>query len=238
MKRIITALVAIVFIITFGCKKTGDTGQEVALAKKYAKYKAAVYKEIELKTWLATLEKSEDVVLLNEEKYKDKKGVVTEVSKVKLADESVGYIDSKRLADAPIVFTADTKAYVRPTSGSTVFAIIPKGELGFIIGEKGLWVQIHVGDVDGKQVTQQWIEGGYSNDPKTVTEARDYAASVSALKDKDREKAAQAKASLEKLAEGNSVIAELAKEKLGLGNSGKLNEEKPAEKSEGVGKAE
>jgi lipoprotein LenA len=232
MKTVISVIIAMAFLFLPGCNKGDDAGKEVTLAKKYAKFKAGVYKEAELKTWLATLEKAEDVNLLGEEKKTDSKGAVVEVSKVKLADDSVGYINSKQLADAPIVFVNETKAYVRPTSGSTVFAVIPKGELGFIIGEKGLWVQVYVGEINGKQVTQQWVETGYSNDPKIIIEAKDYISAVNALKEKDSEKAAQAKAGLEKLSEGTSVIADMAKEKLGLSKADRPAEQEKVENSE------
>ena len=216
MKKFTVILIAIMFIFPLACKKDSTTGKESTLAKKYAKYRVQVSRDKELKTWLATLEKAEDVSLLDEEKYTDKNGKTLEISKIKLADDSIGYIDPKHLADSPVVFTADTKAFIRPTSGSTLYAVIPKGELGFVIGEKGLWVQIYVGKINEKSVTQQWIEGGYSNDPALVLEAKQYGAAIEALNGKDAEKAAQAKLTLETLAEGYSIIAELAKEKLGI----------------------
>jgi hypothetical protein len=236
MKKIIIALIAMMFIIPCGCKKGGITGKDSTLAKKYAKYKVQVSKDKELKTWLATLEKAEDVSLLNEEKYTDSIGKTTEISKVKLADDSVGYIEPKHLADSPVVFTSDTKAFVRPTSGSSIYAVIPKGELGFVIAEKGLWVQIYVGKINEKYITQQWVEGGYSNDPNLVLEAKQYSTAIAALNEKDAEKAAQAKSILEKLAESNSVIAELAKSKLGI-KSDNVNTENKSE-NENVNKAQ
>ena len=216
MKKITAIIIAIMFIVPFGCKKNTTTSIDSTLAKKYAKYRVQVSKDKEFKSWLATLEKAEDVSLLDEEKFKDKNGKTTEISKVKLADDSIGYIDPKHLADSPIVFTTDTKAFVRPTTGSKIFAVIPRGELGFIIGEKGLWVQIYVGKIDEKFITQQWVEGGYSNDPALVLEAKQYGTAIDALNGKDAEKSAQAKSTLETLAEGSSIIAELAKEKLGI----------------------
>jgi lipoprotein LenA len=216
MKKITIALMALMFIIPCGCKKGGLTGKDSVLAKKYAKYRVTVSKDKDFKTYLATLEKAEDVGLLEEEKYTDLKGKSTEILKVKLADDSIGYIEPKHLGDSPIVFTADAKVFVRPTSGSTIYAVIPKGELGFIIAEKGLWVQVYVGKLGDKFISQQWVEGGYSNDPKLVLEAKQYGAAIAALNDKDAEKASQAKSVLETLAEGDSVIAGLAKDKLGI----------------------
>ncbi|MBN2401428.1 MAG: hypothetical protein JXN64_03425 [Spirochaetes bacterium] len=224
MKKIIIALIAFMFIIPCSCKKDGTISKETALAKKYAKYRVQVSKDKELKTWLATLEKAEDVSLLEEEKYTNPSGKTIDISKVQLADDSIGYIDPKHLADSPVVFTADTKTFVRPTSGSTIYAVIPKGELGFIIGEKGLWVQVYVGKINEKFVAQHWVEGGYSNDPALVLEAKQYAAAVNALNDKDETKAGQARTTLEELAEGSSVIAELAKNKLGIRSEKQLSE--------------
>jgi hypothetical protein len=236
MKKIMIALIAMMFIIPCGCKKGGITGKDSTLAKKYAKYKVQVSKDKELKIWLATLEKAEDVSLLEEEKYINPTGKTTEISKVKLADDSIGYIEPKHLADSPVVFTADTKAFVRPTSGSSIYAVIPKGELGFVIAEKGLWVQIYVGKINEKYITQQWVEGGYNNDPNLVLEAKQYAGAIAALNEKDAEKAAQAKSVLEKLAESNSVIAELAKSKLGI-KSDNVNTDNKSE-NENVNKAQ
>ena len=233
MTRFSIALIAVFFIISLGCQKNKEMGEEVSIAKKYAKYRVSVYKEKELKTWMATLEKAEDVSLLSEESYTDNKGRSKEISKIKLADDSVGYIESRHLADTPIVFTTNTKAFVRPTSGSRIFATIPKGELGFIIGEKGLWVQIYVGKIKDKNVTQQWVEGGYISDANVVLEAKQYALALSALEDKDSEKRSNAEKIFEDLSNGSSVIAEMAKEKLiELGKNYDLNTEEPSMKDE------
>ena len=89
MKRIIFALSALVILAAFGCQKGKDAEKEVAIAKKYEKYRVSIYKEKEMKTWLATLEKAEDVSLLSEENYKDNKskGGLKEISKIKLVWE-------------------------------------------------------------------------------------------------------------------------------------------------------
>jgi len=213
MKKVIIPLI-IVVIASFGCKKESNVEKEVYVVKKYAKYRVAVYKDIEMKNWLATLEKGEDVIILGEEKYIDNKGNEIDVSKVKLADDSVGFVPSKHLAGDPIVFTEDTRAFARPTEGSSVYGIIPKGEIGFIIGEKANWVQVYVGEINGKYFTQQWVNGGYSKDPAILLEAKEYFAALNGLKDKDPNKVKEAKLQLEKLSERDSFIAEKAKEKL------------------------
>ena len=224
MLRFITALMALLIILPVSCKKGSNTGKDLAVGKKYAKYKVAVNKDKELKTWLATLEKAEDVSLIEEEKIADKSGKAIEISKVKLADDSVGFIESRHLADIPIVFITDTRAFERPTSGSSVYAVIPKGELGFIIGEKGLWVQVYVGELNKKHITKHWVESGYSKEQKLVLEAKEYAAAVAGLNDKDQDKVKQAKSMLETLAGGTSAISELAKKKIDPDKAGKSEE--------------
>lgn len=228
MKKTIFILLATLLAISSGCKKDKEAEKDVAIAKKYAKYKKAIYEDKEMKKWVATLEKAEDVSLLEEEEYKNSKGQTDKISKIKLADDKIGYVESRHLADRPIVFTKETKAFVRPTSGSRIFATIPKGELGFIIEEKGLWVQVYVGEVDGKNITKQWVEDGYTADENTVLEAKEYARTLAGLKEDDPEKISEAEENLEKLSSSSSVIGELAKEKLKkLENNSQMNTEEP-----------
>ncbi len=229
MNKIIFILLAALLIISPGCKKDKVAEQEVTIAKKYAKYRKAVYKDKEMTKWLATLAKAEDVSLLEEEEYKNSKDKSDTISKIKLADDSIGYVESRHLADKPIVFTKDTKAYVRPTSGSQLYATIPKGELGFIVEEKGLWAQVFIGEINGKNVTRQWVEDGYTSDENTVLEAKEYARALENIEKKDPAIKAEAEKNLERLSNGSSVIAELAKEKLNkLENNNTMNTEEPA----------
>lgn len=227
MKKVIIGLTLLIFLTPSACKKGENAGSaESALAKKYAKYKVAVYKDMGLKTWLATLEKAEDVNLLAEEKNTDSKGKSIDLYKVQLADDSIGYIEPKHLADVPVVFIEETKAFVRPTIGSQIYALIPKGELGFIVGEKAQWVQIYVGKVNNKNITEQWVNSGFSKEEKLVLDAKQYAAAIEALAGSDEEKKNLARETLQTLLNGNTVISDMARAKLiemGIIQSGQEN---------------
>ncbi len=229
MKNLTIALFILSLIIPSSCKKEEESKP---ISKKYAKYRVPVRKDKELKDWLATLEKAEDVDLLKEEDHKNKKGKVLKLANVKLADDSIGYIESRHLADYPIVFTENTKALVRPTAGSKTFIIVPKGALGFVTAEKGPWAQIYIGKIKGKNVTRQWVDGGYIKDKYLVLKAKEYEAAIIALKDKSEEKRIEAKKTLSEIADGTSIIADLAKEKLmelGKTSAEENVEETPAE---------
>ena len=178
MKKYISTIIALSLVFSLGCKKKEEKKEEGPIAKKYAKYKVAVRKDKDLKNWLATLEKAEEVDLLSEEEVivmKKGKKVILKIAKVNLADGSTGYVESRHLADKSIVFMEDTKALIRPTSGSKVHATIPKDTIGFIVGEKGNWVQVYVGKIDGKWVTKQWVNSGYSTDESLIADAKENA---------------------------------------------------------------
>lgn len=229
MKRFLITLIAFVLIFPGGCKQKEEEKAEGPIAKKYAKYRVAVRKDKDLKNWLATLEKAEAVDLLTEEKYTNEKGTKFDLSRVKLADDSMGYIESRHLADKPIVFTRETRSFVRPTSGSRVYMKIPPGIIGFIIGEKGNWVQIYIGRIKGKWITKQWVEGGYSTDNTILQEAKELEAAMELVKkeetmDKGIEK-------LKELAESTTEIALIAQDK--LKELGEKKEEPGETKEEG-----
>ncbi len=213
MKKALTIIIALAVIAPSACKKEEKAEPAKAEIKKYAKFRAAVYKEPELKSWLATLEKAEDVSIIAEENVADSKGKISTVAKVKLADDSQGYINPSYLAEAPVVFVQETKAFVRPTIGSTIRATIPAAELGFITSEKDGWAKVYVGELPGgKKVYSDWVNGGYSTDPKLILEAKQYHNAVEkAGKDSTR---AAALETLKTLSEGSSVIAVIAKDKL------------------------
>ena len=229
MKRFLITLIAFVLILPGGCKQKEEEKAEGPIAKKYAKYRVAVRKDKDLKNWLATLEKAEAVDLLTEEKYTNEKGTQFDLSRVKLADDSMGYIESRHLADKPIVFTRETRSFVRPTSGSRVYMKIPPGIIGFIIGEKGNWVQIYIGRIKGKWITKQWVEGGYSTDNTILQEAKELEVAMELVKkeetmDKGIEK-------LKELAESTTEIALIAQDK--LKELGEKKEEPGETKEEG-----
>ena len=187
MKRVILSLAVILFVMPFGCKKNQEV-KEVSIAKKYARYRTVVNKDKEQKEWGATLEKAEEVDLLAEEQYTNIKGKELKLAKVKLADDTIGYLEARHLAEKPIVFMQNTKAFVRPTSGSKIDITIPRGTIGFIIAEKANWVQVYIGKIKGKWVTKQWVKDGYSMDEKIIQETKEFEAAVILLTDERSEK--------------------------------------------------
>ncbi len=232
MKRFIVAIIAIALILPSGCKKEEEEKAESPIAKKYAKYRVAVRKDKDLKNWLATLEKAEAVDLLTEEKYVNEKGKQFNLSKVKLADDSEGYIESRHLADKPIVFITETRSFIRPTSGTRVYMKIPAGTIGFIIGEKGNWVQIYIGQIMGKWLTKQWVEGGYTTDGTILQEAKELETAMNLIKkDETMDKGVE---KLKELADGTSEIAMIAQDK--LKELGEKKEEMDEIKDEGENK--
>jgi lipoprotein LenA len=212
MKRVLIAFIALAIVLPSACKKAEEQKEEGPIAKKYAKYRVNVQKDKDLKVWLATLEKGEAVDLLSEEKYITEKRQEIDLAKVRLADDKEGYIDAKHLADKPIVFIKETPVFVRPTSGSKVYIKLPEGTIGFIIDEKGNWVQVYVGKIEGKWVTRQWVEGGYTTDTNTLLEAKELEVALQLIK-KD-ETLEKGKEKLKELAEGTSEIAAIARQKL------------------------
>ena len=134
MKKFIytVSVVFLSLLLVQGCKKGDKPGMQVAPGDiiKYAKSSTSAYKEQELKTWGATLSKTEPVKLI-ESLNIPVKGVNTEISKVKLSDNTVLFVATKNLADKPVVFIEDTKAYIRNNASSNVFAIIPEGNNRF-----------------------------------------------------------------------------------------------------------
>jgi lipoprotein LenA len=218
MKKMISMLIifsissASLFIFT-SCKKDEKKSERIGM-KKYAKYRAAVYKDINFKEWLATLEKTESVEVLNSEKNESGSRTI-EIASIRLSDGKTGYINQDFLAEKPVVFTDENvKAYQRPDTGSTVVANIPKGTVGFIIDERADWVKVYVGNISGKWITGQWVRGGYNVDETLVQAARDYEIALNLLADKKDSSKKEAKDKLTELSTNSSVISELAKKKL------------------------
>ena len=173
MKKIVSLLIIVSLALGLtlaGCKKDEPKKQEdVTLSTKSAKYRLAVYKDLEMKTWLATLSKTENVDLLgiSQGMVKNKKA---EIARVRLSTGEVGYTPLSALADKAIVFVADTKAYVRNNMSSGTALVIPRGSVGFAIAEKGEWVQIYMGKINGKWITTQWVKDGFSSEESLIQE--------------------------------------------------------------------
>ena len=219
MKRTVVIVCLLVMAAAPACKKKGEAPVEEGLAKKYALYQVSVYKDRELKDWLATLEKAESVNLLGEEQHVNLRKVQLDLSRVRLSDDKEGYVESRHLGDRPIVFVQDNvRLFVRPDIGSTVFATVPKGTIGFIREEKAEWVKVYVGKAGNKWVTGQWVKDGYNSDLNLVVEAKDYEAAMNLLGETRPEKVEgavkAAKEKLEALSGGSSAVADLARSKL------------------------
>lgn len=213
-------------ILILGCKKGDKQGLEVDPGDivKYAKFATAVYKDQEMKTWAATLSKTEPVKLI-ETLNVPVKGVNTEIVKVKLSDNQIVYATAKNLGDKPLVFIEDTKAYVRNNASSRVFAIIPKGTIGFVLQENADWIQVYVGQIDGKWITSQWVNSGFTTEDQRVQEAKLYEESAAILKNSaskaDQKK--QAEANLKDLSTSTGIFAEMALVVLGHLSGGEEN---------------
>jgi len=209
---------AIIFscmVIISGCKdKQGTNGAEMKSPeiKKYAKYAASVYSDSALSKWAATLAKTEPVDLVKRVTV-DIKGKKVEVAEVKLSDGTTGYISSKNIADAPLVFTEETKVYVRNNTSSRIYTTVPKGTIGFTVSERAEWTQVYIGRINGKWVSSQWVNGGYVKDQSTVAEARIYEDAMALLKKADTEKKKEEAMEKLKSLEGSAVFGDLVKGK-------------------------
>ncbi len=202
-------------ILPTACKR-GEAPQKVdgVLAKKFAKYRVVVNKDQDLKTWMATLEKGEDVDLLLEETIQGKGGKSIAISKVKLAGGAEGFVESRHLADRTIVFTEETPAFVRPTAGSKLHVKIPRGTIAFVVGEHADWVKVYAGKIGGTWVTEQWVQRGYSSDQQLLAPARMYESALELIASSKSEERARGRQKLSELGEGDSIFAELARAKL------------------------
>ncbi len=214
MKRIVIIIYLISGMAFLSCGKGGDKkGLNPAEGPvKYARTGVSVYKEQELKTWASNLSKTEPVTLLETLKIQVK-GTETEIAKVKLSDGTVVFTSMKNLADKPVVFIEDTKAYVRNNASSKVYAVIPKGTIGFIVQEMGDWSQIYAGQIADKWVTQQWVNGGYSSEDAKIQEAKNFEEASSVLKDPKAkpDQKSQALAVLKDISESSGIFSETAK---------------------------
>jgi len=213
-----TALITVLCLViaaSFSCSKDkGDKNKLIAENEnvKYARFTASVYKEQELKTWGSNISKTEPVALVETLKVQIK-GAETEIAKVKLSDGTIAYIQLKYLADKPVVFVEDTKAYIRNNTSSKVYAVIPKGSIGFVVKEMSDWAQVYVGQIDGKWVTQHWVNGGYSSDVDKIQEAKSFEEAAAVLKKADAkpEQREQAIGTLRDIAESSGILSDAAR---------------------------
>ncbi len=209
-------------LLVVGCKKEPAVEPAAQVpevqspeVKKYAKFSAVVYANADLKKYVTTLSKTEPVDL-QKMVDSDVKGKKVEVAEVKLSDGTTGYLKASYLGDDPLVFTEDTKAYLRNNLSSRVYVTIPKGTIGFTVAERGEWTQVYVGKVAGKWVTKQWVNTGFVKDDEIVSQAVAFDKASSLIK-----KANSDKTTLAKAEKYRKEAAELLK---GLENSGLFKE--------------
>lgn len=172
------------------CKKpeSGNKMVDVGGVLKYAKYRVTVTNDADLKNWLATLEKAEEVTVLEESKVKMPKGKDISVSKIRLSDDSMGFLESSHLGNEPLVFVKKTKAYIRPSPLVKVQGEVPEGTIGFVIEQKDGWTQVYIGKVGGTWITSQWVEDEcYSKEKNLLIDAKQYENAMSLINDKKDE---------------------------------------------------
>jgi len=201
--------------VLLACGKGGADKPGLNLSEgpvKYARATVSVFKDQDLKTWGSNLSKTEPVTLLETLKVQIK-GAETEVAKIKLSDGTVVFVSMKNLADKPVVFMEDTKAYVRNNASSKVYAVIPKGTIAFVVQEMGDWAQIYAGQIDGKWITQQWVNGGYTSEDARIQEAKNFEEAASVIKDSKTkpDQKAQAFAVLKEFSESQGIFSETAR---------------------------
>jgi uncharacterized protein YgiM (DUF1202 family) len=216
MKKVFITALAVMMAAMIACKNEEPGASSLPLDEgpiKYARVTVSAYKEEGLKSWGANISKTEPVVLLETVKVQIK-GSETEVAKVKLSDGNVLFVNNKYLADQPVVFVEDTRAYVRNNESSRVYALIPKGTIGFILKEMDEWVQIYAGQIEGKWVTQQWVNGGYTTDEGKIREAKNFEEAVAVLSSSSskQDRVAQSLAILKDIASSSGMFADMANE--------------------------
>jgi len=193
MKKLSIILVSLIVVVT-ACKKEGNENTlptpEISGEKKHAKYRVTVSKDEGLTEWLATLDKAEEVELL-EVKTAIVKKKETEIAKVRLIDESTGFVELKHLASTPVVFLNKTKAYERPSALVKVKAEINPGTIGFTVEQKDGWTQVYIGEITkGIWVTNEWVEDmNYTTDINFIIDAKKYESALNLLKESKNDEA-------------------------------------------------
>ncbi|MDH5716711.1 MAG: hypothetical protein OEZ22_03620 [Spirochaetia bacterium] len=213
LSNIILFLLFFLFIF-FVCKKKPDEqstlGNDIIIEKKFAKYRAKVFADKSLKNSLTVLEKAEEVGLLEELETSKKE---ESIARIRLADGKEAYVEFKHLANMPVVFIENTKAFNRPTISSKIVETIPKGTLGFILEQNGGWSKIYIGKINENWITRHWVETiYYKTDNNLVFEIREYENALNLLVEN---KIDEAKEKLEDLSNSETeFVSQIAKQKL------------------------
>ena len=221
MKKYFLMVLIFSLAMAFACKRESKHSESeppaAQVVSKCARYAVNVFKEQERTNRLTTLAKTERVDMLSTESITNDKGVTVEVAHIQLSDGSKGYLEARHLADRVVVFMQNTSAFQRNNTGSRVNATIPAGTLGFVIDEKDEWLQIYVGQIDGRWLTQDWVNGGFSTDEDLIADARFYEEALTVLRNKNS-KASEKQAALKRL-EGlrtSTLFSEKAEEQIAI----------------------
>ncbi|HNV44048.1 MAG TPA: hypothetical protein PKH20_04810 [Exilispira sp.] len=249
LKIILFTCALICLLCFFGCnKKASSPGSEsegtestYTSEERCATTNVYVYKEKDKvgkkESYLTTLEKAEKVKLLGVEDVQYQEGdkiVVKRIANIELSDGKKGYLEERYLALKPIIFTTESQLFVRPDVTSKVINTVKKGQMAFIIDTKeDNWIKIYIGKFGGSYINEAWVNGGYSDDPLIIRDAKDYENALSILENAAKETdvakknklTTDALAILERLSSGYSVISQLAKEKFDELSSVTLQEE-------------
>ena len=212
MKQLFAILMmASVLVACKGQKQEEPVVEEPTSEQKFAKFRIGVSENPDLKKSFTVLAKAEAIEQLEVLPSEDPDKAV---AKIKLSDDSIGYVKARHLGGQPVVFTQETKAFDRNNATSRVKQTIPVGSIGFIMDERKNWVKIYVGKIEDNWVTDEWVEGGYEMNSDLLLEARDLEEARNTLLDEKAKDEAKSEAleKLEKLKSSSTVIAQAAKE--------------------------
>jgi lipoprotein LenA len=206
-------MVAVLAAAGCGRREGQSDAEKPALATRFAKYPVNVFRDAEMKTWMATLSVAEPVEVISAETPVTVNNQAVQQIKVRLSTGDEGYMDSKHLALKIVAITGDqVEVYHRNNEMSGVAGKLDAGTIAMVVDEKANWIQVDV--FSPKQLYHVWLEEGASSaagDVKDALELARQSAVLSGAQKGDRKKAQE---SLEKLAGGNGVFAGKAAEVL------------------------
>lgn len=239
MKKFLAITSLLILLIHTGCNKEksedipdgADSVEEShssMIGKAVAMYRAAVYKDAEHKNWLATLNKGEQVEIIEEISTPVMiQGKENTVSKIRLSDNSIGYVRSNYLArDIIAIIEDNVPVYTRNNKASGLQGRLPLGTLAFILEENGKWIKITAGQLpDGAKIYSRWLDSGYTREKDTISQAILIDQATGILSGKTKGDKEEAKNSLEEIANSEGILAGVASKMI----SGQMEEEKVEE---------
>lgn len=216
------ALLFAVIALFAACKKGGTSeAKGEVLDTKYFKYRMTVYKEPEMKKFLAVAEKGESVSLIEEIETTDAKKNVLKVAKIRLSDDQEGYTPLKALAKKIVVINVDeTKIFNRNNESSGVKGKAAVGAIASVSDEKANWLQVEL-TLDTGKWASGWIKDGFTDSTDSITDAILFERSIKNLGDSNVAKSDKddAMKSLQEIADKGGFLAESAKKALGGGEA-------------------